>query len=92
MKSRIISQAVSFSRLVKQAAITRCQKILAWLSKVMRKTKLFNRRKNSSLVVRFQLLLLSWGLFVYILAVGGFWFFSTSVIETTHKHQTAYWI
>jgi diguanylate cyclase (GGDEF)-like protein len=87
-----ISQVPAYIRRLKQSAKTCYQQSLAVVNQAWRKTRMFNRRQNGSLVRRIQLLLLVWGLFVYIIAVSGFWFVSTSVIETTLKHQTSQWV
>lgn len=58
-----------------------------------RRLSLFNRRgsfkQRGSLVRRFQILLLSWGVLVYLIAVVGFWFVSSSALQYTLEQQQA---
>lgn len=84
MDERIIIQVSKYLSLL--------QRSTAVFNKLLRSSRLLNRRQKGSLLRRFQLLLLLWGFAVYIIAVSGFWFFSTSVIETTLSHQTSQWI
>jgi hypothetical protein len=49
-------------------------------------------RKGGSLVKRIQVLLLAWGLVVYIMAVAGFWYVSSHVIQTTFQQQALSWL
>lgn len=58
----------------------------------IRRVAIFSRRGNSSLVRRFQILLLTWGVAVYVIAVAGFWLLSTSVIQNTFQLQAERWI
>lgn len=61
-----------------------------------RRLSLFNRRgsykQRGSLVRRFQILLLSWGVLVYLIAVVGFWVVSSSALQYTFKQQAAHWV
>lgn len=69
-----------------------------WLSmlKKLRSFTLFSRRNSKpragSLVRRFQVLLLAWGIIVYLLAVTGFWFISSQAIQRTFEQQAGQWI
>jgi diguanylate cyclase (GGDEF)-like protein len=49
-------------------------------------------KKSSSLAHRFQVLLLGWGLLVYIITVAGFWFISTHTIQNTFQQQAVHWM
>lgn len=65
-------------------------------SKQLRKTRLLSRRRmakrRSSLVRRFQLLLMAWGVIIYIMSVAGFWFASNNVIKSTFEQHASEWI
>ncbi|MGK0500256.1 MAG: hypothetical protein ACJAYG_001903, partial [Oceanicoccus sp.] len=62
----------------------------------LRQSRLFSRRqgtkKPGSLVRRFQVLLLCWGLLVYVLATSGFWVVSSQVIQSTFEQQAGHWM
>ncbi len=68
-----------------------------WLlpvKKRLRQSDILTRRiqKKGSLVRRFQVLLVSWGLFVYMITVAGFWFISSHIIQNTFQQQAIQWV
>ncbi len=69
-----------------------CMRSVRSSARLVRGFGIFNRRQVKSLASRLQLLFLCWGLLVYLLAVSGFWFVSTSVIDATLRHQTTQWL
>ncbi len=66
------------------------------LNTFLRQTSMFSRRvkpkKKSSLVRRFQALLICLGVAIYLISVAGFWISSNHVIQSTFKQQTMSWI
>lgn len=62
----------------------------------LRKTRLLSRRRmarrRTSLVRRFQTLLMAWGLLIYVMAVAGFWFASSGVIKSTFEQHAEEWV
>jgi len=58
----------------------------------LRRTSLFSRRKNTSLVNRIIWLLLIWSVVVYILGVAGLWWSSSKVIEDNFSQQASDWV
>ncbi|RDH84937.1 MAG: hypothetical protein DIZ80_05595 [endosymbiont of Galathealinum brachiosum] len=58
----------------------------------LRRTPLFSRRKNTSLVNRIIWLLLIWSVVVYILGVAGLWWSSNKVIEDNFSQQATDWV
>jgi len=57
-----------------------------------RRSPLFSRRKNTSLVNRIIWLLLIWSVVVYILGVAGLWWSSNKVIEDNFSQQATDWV
>ena len=52
----------------------------------------FSRKKNSSLIRRFQMVLVTWGTVVYLFAVTGFWYLSDQVIHENARRQAMLWV
>ncbi|MBL4827697.1 MAG: EAL domain-containing protein [Spongiibacteraceae bacterium] len=52
---------------------------------------LSRRKKNSSLIRRFQILLVAWGLVVYLVSVTGFWLLSNQIIEDNAQRKAQLW-
>lgn len=59
---------------------------------LIRRSPLFSRRKNTSLVNRIIWLLLVWSVVVYILGVAGLWWSSNKVIEDNFSQQATDWV
>jgi len=59
---------------------------------LLRRTPVFSRRKNTSLVNRIIWLLLIWSVVVYILGVAGLWWSSNKVIEDNFSQQATDWV
>ncbi len=59
---------------------------------LLRRTALFSRRKNTSLVNRIIWLLLIWSVVVYILGVAGLWWSSNKVIADNFSQQATDWV
>ncbi|MCW9048397.1 MAG: hypothetical protein OQK46_10000, partial [Gammaproteobacteria bacterium] len=59
---------------------------------VFRRSPLFSRRKNTSLVNRIIWLLLVWSVVVYILGVAGLWWGTNKVIEDNFSQQATDWV
>jgi len=59
---------------------------------LIRRTPLFSRRKNTSLVNRIIWLLLIWSVVVYVLGVAGLWWSSNKVIEDNFSQQATDWV
>ncbi len=51
-----------------------------------------DKKKSGSLVRRFQALLICWGVVVYLIAVSGFWFVSSTAIQSTFEEQASDWM
>ncbi len=62
------------------------------VKKLLRRSPLFSRRKNTSLVNRIIWLLLIWSVVVYILGVAGLWWSSNKVIEDNFSQQATDWV
>lgn len=93
MLSKKISSLYSASKASTRALRSRSAVVFAAF---FRRLSLFNRRghprQRGSLVRRFQILLLSWGVLVYLIAVVGFWIVSSSALQYTFKQQAAHWV
>ena len=59
---------------------------------LLRRTSLFSRRKNTSLVNRIIWLLLIWSVVVYVIGVAGLWWSSNKVIEDNFSQQATDWV
>ncbi|MCW8935249.1 MAG: EAL domain-containing protein [Gammaproteobacteria bacterium] len=59
---------------------------------VLRRSPLFSRRKNTSLVNRIIWLLLVWSVVVYILGVAGLWWSTNKVIKDNFSQQATDWV
>ncbi|ARN76145.1 putative bifunctional diguanylate cyclase/phosphodiesterase [Oceanicoccus sagamiensis] len=72
------------------------QGCIAVVVSYLRQSELLSRRqtkkKSGSLVRRFQALLISWGVVVYMIAVTGFWFVSSTAIQNTFEEQASDWM
>ncbi len=53
---------------------------------------IFSRRRKGSLVRRFNILLMMWGLLIYAFSVCGFWWGSVLLIEKTYHTQAKQWL
>jgi len=62
------------------------------VASLIRRTSLFSRRKNTSLVNRIIWLLLIWSVVVYILGIAGLWWSSNKVIEDNFSQQATDWV
>jgi diguanylate cyclase (GGDEF)-like protein len=79
-----IGQIVSRAKLVGGRVILLLNQQSQSVYRYLRNKTLFSRRKQTSLVRRFQVLLLGWGLVIYALSVLGFWWASNNVIEEAY--------
>jgi diguanylate cyclase (GGDEF)-like protein len=68
------------------------------LSDYVRQTRFFSRRhsfergRQGSLVGRFQILLVGWGLIVCLIATGGFWLISSKAMHAHAEQDTDRWM
>lgn len=78
------------------ALLTSVALVFSSIKSRLRRSEILTRRvgvkRNGSLVRRFQLVLVSWGLVVYIIAVFGFWFVSSHFIQNTFQQQAVHWL
>lgn len=71
---------------------TQWRPLLTRAHALVQHVSLIPRKNGRSLVGRLQLWQFFWGIFLYVLAVGGLWWTSNSVIEGYFQRQALQWI
>lgn len=61
-------------------------------TELLRRYPIFSRRGEGSLVANVLVLHLFWGVFVYLMAVGGLWWTSTAIMESNFEEQAKRWV